>query len=188
MSSADLAPPAAPSLRRLALDSIAWGLRHGCPPTVDLSEQPPEWCEPGACFVTLRIDGNLRGCTGSLQATRPLAEDVVHNAYRTAFGDPRFPPVSVEELPRLEVKVAVLSTPEPFPVESEADLLARLRPGVDGLVLLDGPHRATFLPAVWESLPDPADFVGALRQKAGLPPGYWSPTLRFERYTTEDVA
>ena len=183
MSSADPAPGPKPSLRGLALESIAHGLSHGRELPVDPADHPQSWRAPGACFITLRIDGRLRGCTGSLEATRPLVIDVVKNAYRTAFSDPRFTPVTRDELPLLEVKVSVLSAPEPFPVESEADLLSRLRPGVDGLILLDGNHRATFLPAVWEGLPKPSDFLDALREKAGLPPGYWSPTLRFERYT-----
>ena len=186
MSSADPASGPKPSLRGLALESIAHGLSHRRELPVDPADHPKSWREPGACFITLRIDGRLRGCTGSLEATRPLVVDVVKNAYRTAFGDPRFSPVTQEELPFLEVKVSVLSAPEPFPVESEADLLSRVRRGVDGLILLEGNHRATFLPAVWESLCKPSDFLDALREKAGLPPGYWSPTLRFERYTATD--
>lgn len=186
MSSADPASGPKASLRGLALQSIAHGLSHQCELAVDPADHPESWRAPGACFITLRIDGRLRGCTGSLEATRPLVIDVVKNAYRTAFDDPRFAPVTRDELPLLEVKVSVLSAPEPFPVESEADLLSRLRPGVDGLILLEDDQRATFLPSVWESLRNPSDFLDALREKAGLPPGYWSPTLRFERYTATD--
>ena len=187
MSSAESRPSTAPSLRGLARECIVHGLAHGREREVDPSGYPATWRQPGACFVTLRIRVALRGCTGSLEAVRPLVCDVARNAYRSAFGDPRFPPLSREELPEVEIKIAVLSALQPFEASSEAELLARLRPGVDGLVLRDGPHAATFLPAVWESLPEPRAFLDALREKAELPRGYWSPTLRFERYTTQDV-
>ena len=112
---------------------------------------------------------------------------MAHNAFRSAFGDPRFPPLLEDELPGLDIHVALLSPLEPLPAGSEQELLAALRPGVDGLVLREGPRTATFLPAVWESLPDPRDFLARLREKAGLPPGHWSASLCFERYTAEEV-
>jgi len=187
MSSAELRTAPTPSLRALARECIAYGLTHGREREVDPGRYPSAWRERGASFVTLRIRGELRGCTGSLAAVQPLVCDVARNAYRSAFCDPRFPPLSPPELPRTDVKVAILSPPEPLAAASEAELLARLRPGVDGVVLREDSRAATFLPAVWESLPDPRAFLDALRQKAGLPHGYWSPSLRFERYTTSDA-
>jgi AmmeMemoRadiSam system protein A len=141
--------------------------------------------EPGASFVTLKLDGELRGCIGSVEPHRPLALDVAHNARAAAFQDPRFDPVSPAEIPRLGVEVSVLSPREPFEAASESDALARLRPQVDGLYLEFGAMRATFLPQVWESLPDPADFLGELRRKAGLPPGFWHRDIKLSRYTVE---
>lgn len=137
---------------------------------------------PGASFVTLMRQGTLRGCIGSLNATRSLAEDVRHNAQAAAFGDPRFPPLTRNELDGLQVEVSVLSAPEPMRVASEADAIAQLRPGLDGVVLQLGPRRATFLPQVWEQLRDPATFLRALKQKAGLPADFWSPELQLSRY------
>lgn len=137
-----------------------------------------------ACFVTLKIRGELRGCIGSLTAHRSLQEDVIHNARAAACKDPRFSPLTIAELAQVEISISVLATPEPFAVASEAELLQTLRPGIDGLVLEDGPYRATFLPAVWVQLPSPADFIVQLKRKAGLRADYWSPTLSFKRYTS----
>jgi len=122
-----------------------------------------------------------------LEARRPLAEDVVQNAFAAAFGDPRFPPVTEPEVDKLDIHISVLSPLEEMHFASEADLLRQIRPGIDGLVLEDGPYRGTFLPAVWESLPDKRDFLRHLKIKAGLPPDYWSNTLRVWRYTTEMI-
>lgn len=188
MPSAEPRPRTLPtSLRAVARQAIALGLETGCAPALDAGRFEPELRRPGASFVTLRRHAELRGCTGSLEARLPLVEDVARNAWRSASADPRFPPLSPAELDALEISVSVLSPLEPFPVDSERDLLARLRPGVDGLVLREGVHSATFLPSVWESLPEPRAFLDALRQKAGLPRGHWSGALRFERYTTRDA-
>jgi AmmeMemoRadiSam system protein A len=176
-----------PSLRAVAREAIEFRLREGREPETDLSRYPPHLHEPRATFVTLRRHGKLRGCTGSLEATRPLVADVVHNACRSAFGDPRFPPLSEAELVGLAISVSLLSPLEPFPAQSEQRLLEALRPGVDGLVLSDGGACATFLPSVWENLPEPQAFLDALRRKAGLSPGHWSDTIRFERYTVTDA-
>jgi len=142
--------------------------------------------EPGAVFVTLELNGHLRGCIGSYLARRPLVRDVAENAFAAAFRDPRFPPLSVDELPQLEFHISLLTRPVPLPVNSREELLATLRPGVDGLLLEDPPHRSTFLPQVWESLPDPGEFLDHLLLKGGLPRGYWSPSLRFLRYTVRE--
>ncbi|BCX88980.1 conserved hypothetical protein [Methylomarinovum tepidoasis] len=174
-------------LLELAREAIRYGARHGRPPAVNLEALPAALQVPRATFVTLEEDGRLRGCIGSLEARRPLAEDVVHNAFAAAFGDPRFPPVHEDEVDRLDIHISVLGPLEEMRFTSEADLLRQIRPGIDGLVLEDGPYRGTFLPAVWEQLPDKRDFLRHLKLKAGLPPDYWSDTLKVYRYTTEVI-
>ena len=175
------------ALLEVAEASVQHGLRHGTPVSVDPRRFAPALREERASFVTLRIGEALRGCTGCLEAQRPLVADVARNAWRSAFGDPRFPPLSEDEFAELQVSVSVLRSLEPLPADSEAELLAKLRPGVDGLMLRDGQAAATFLPAVWKSLPDPAQFVAELLHKAGLPPHHWSPGLAFERYTAVEI-
>ena len=138
--------------------------------------------EPGATFVTLKLGGQLRGCIGSLQAHRPLREDVAENAHAAAFRDPRFPPLSAAEYNQTMVEVSLLSPLTPLPVQDEADALARLRPGVDGIALHCGQHRGTFLPQVWESLPQPESFLSELKRKAGLAADFWSAEVRLFRY------
>jgi AmmeMemoRadiSam system protein A len=138
---------------------------------------------PGAAFVTLTQGGELRGCIGSLEAWRPLRADVQANALAAAFDDPRFPPLRADELDRTRIEVSVLSAPEPLEFADRADLLARLRPGVDGLILHTRGHRGTFLPQVWEQLPTPELFLAHLVRKAHLPAGYWSDDVRIDRYT-----
>jgi hypothetical protein len=140
-----------------------------------------------ASFVTIRVERDLRGCIGTLEAQQPLIVDVVSNAYSAAFRDPRFPALTRAEFAVLDVHVSVLSESQPMSFASEADLLAQLRPGVDGLVLEESYHRGTFLPAVWEQLPEPREFLRHLKRKAGLPADYWSPQLRVSRYTVESV-
>lgn len=146
----------------------------------------PEWLSfPGACFVTLTSQRQLRGCIGTLQPRVSLGQDLFENARRSAFSDPRFAPVEPGELESLKVEVSILTPPAPLEVVSEADLLTQIRPGRDGLIVEDGPHRATFLPAVWEQLPDAEEFVSALKRKAGLPAHAWSPEMRWSRYETQ---
>lgn len=147
--------------------------------------QAAEWLsEPGACFVTLHRAGHLRGCIGSMLAYRSLAEDIQANARAAAFRDPRFPPLEVWELADLSIEVSLLSPLEPMDFDSEDALLGQLRPGVDGLLLEVGKHRGTFLPAVWQALPEPADFLAKLKVKAGLAPDFWSPEIVVNRYVT----
>lgn len=172
-------------LRQVAKNAVEYKLQHGTPLNVDTAHYPHPLREPGASFVTLKKHSELRGCIGSLEAHRPLVEDVAHNAHAAAFTDPRFPPVSLQELPELEFHISVLTPAMPMQFESEKDLLEQIRPGIDGLVLEDGPYRGTFLPAVWESLPDATQFLQHLKLKAGLPKDHWSDTLKISRYTTE---
>ena len=158
---------------------------------VGLAQKPaqipddPQLLQPRACFVTLTINDELRGCIGTLEAYRPLYQDLAENSRASALRDPRFPPLREQELEAVEIHISILSPPEPMEFRSEVDLLEQIRPGVDGLILTEGGHRGTFLPSVWEQLPTPELFLGHLKQKAGLPPTYWSNTLEISRYTTE---
>ena len=154
---------------------------------------PREWmvgalAEAGASFVTLRAAGELRGCIGSIRARRALGIDVAENGRAAALRDPRFDPVGARELARLSIELTLLRPPEPLAVGSRAELLAALVPGVDGLVLEENGRGATFLPAVWEQLPDPESFLAHLERKAGLRQGSWSPERRLFRYRAESIA
>ncbi|MCC7146948.1 MAG: AmmeMemoRadiSam system protein A [Phycisphaeraceae bacterium] len=175
-------------LLRLARDSVAYGLEEGEPLPVDPTEFPEALRQVRATFVTLHLDGDLRGCIGVLQAARPLVVDVAQNAFAAAFQDPRFPPVTRPEAQKLTYHVSILSPPTPLTFTDQQGLLRQIRPGVDGLILEDGRYRGTFLPAVWESLPQPDQFLMHLKMKAGLPPDYWSPTLRVQRYTCQSIS
>jgi AmmeMemoRadiSam system protein A len=174
------------ALLDVAAASVRQGLETGRPLRVDVSQYSSALQAPGASFVTLTIGGQLRGCIGMLEPIRPLVEDVAENAFAAAFRDPRFPPLSPAEYKQLEYHISIIHRPEPVQFSSEADLVRQLRPGVDGLILEDNGHKGTFLPSVWKSLPDPADFLRHLKMKAGLPPNYWSDTLKVQRYTVEE--
>lgn len=173
-------------LLAVARDSIRHGLQHARPISVQATVYPEALRALRASFVTLYAKHELRGCIGGLQARWPLVEDVARHAFAAAFEDPRFMPVRAEELSSLTVSISVLNPAEPLPAASEAELMALLRPGVDGLILKEGPFRSTFLPSVWEQLTDARAFLAHLKMKAGLAPDYWSDSLRFERYTTEN--
>jgi AmmeMemoRadiSam system protein B/AmmeMemoRadiSam system protein A len=141
---------------------------------------------PAACFVSLHTaSGALRGCIGTLEARRPLAQAVAEQAVAAALHDPRFAPVDADELPELRIAVSVLGPPQPLEAADEDALFAALRPGLDGLTLHAGTRRATFLPQVWRALPEPRHFVAELRAKAGLAPNAAHSTLRYERYTAQ---
>lgn len=137
---------------------------------------------PGATFVTLRRQGELRGCIGNVEPRSPLIEVVRANAVGAALRDPRFPPVRPEELDGLEVEVTLLSEPERLPAASEEEAIAALRPGVDGVLLRWHHYQATYLPQVWESVSDPRLFLASLRTKAGLPADLWDDELELHRY------
>lgn len=172
-------------LLALARQSIAHGLQTGRPLPVDLNDYPAELSQARATFVTLQRRGQLRGCIGMLEAVRPLAEDVAENAFAAAFRDRRFPPLAADELADLDVHISVLSPAEAMNFDSEQALIAQLRPGIDGVILQERGRRGTFLPSVWDELPDPTEFLRHLKQKAGLPAAYWSDTIQASRYTTE---
>ena len=169
------------TLLQLARAAIATQFGQAASDITDL----PALHQPGATFVTLTQLGRLRGCIGSLEAWRPLINDVQENACSAAFRDPRFKPLLARELPSTRVEVSLLTPAEPIIFSSEADALAQLRPTIDGVILSAGPHRATFLPQVWEQLPSPQQFIAELKQKAGLAANYWRPDLKLERYTVK---
>jgi hypothetical protein len=137
---------------------------------------------PGAAFVTLEKQGDLRGCIGSVEAYRPLIEDVAGNAWNAAFTDPRFSPLTPAEFQLLHIEISVLTRPEDMSFDSEEDLKHQLVPGQDGLIIRDGYHRGLFLPAVWDKLPDVDSFLSHLKQKAGLPRGFWSDSISCQRF------
>jgi len=144
--------------------------------------------EPGAVFVTLfDHDGQLRGCIGSLQARRPLLDDVAHNAHQAAFGDHRFPPLTEAELPGLQIEISILSPLKPFFPRSESEFFDALVPGVSGLMIRKGVDGATFLPSVWEQLPSKSDFFEALKRKAGINTDGFDPDLEFFIYSVEKI-
>ncbi|MEY4195760.1 MAG: AmmeMemoRadiSam system protein [Pseudomonadota bacterium] len=178
-------------LQRVLIDlarlSIHHGLANRTPFPVGTGGLAPELAVLRATFVTLNLDGHLRGCIGTLQAVRPLAVDIAHNAFAAAFQDHRFTPVSPAEAERLHLHLSLLTPAVPLQFSSEADLLAKIVPFEDGLILEDGGRRGTFLPSVWESLPNPEKFLQHLKLKAGLPVDYWSSGLKVWRYRTESI-
>ena len=173
-------------LRELAYSSIRHGLEAGKALEIDISQYPAELQTKKATFVTLHRNTELRGCIGMLKPVRPLAEDIAYNAWAAAFTDNRFMPVKADELDELDIHISILGTPEAMEFTSEDDLLHQIRPGTDGLILEEGLKRGTFLPSVWESLTDAREFLNHLKLKAGLPAGYWSDSIKIQRYTVEE--
>jgi hypothetical protein len=172
-------------LLKLAHRSITRGFGRRDPEPTPEDAWSPALLEPRASFTTLTLEGELRGCCGTIEPQRPLAHDVWHNAWVSAYADPRFRPVSTTELGSLEIAISVLTPLEPIAARSEAELIASLEPGIDGLVLRCGTARAAFLPAVWESLPDAREFVAQLKGKAGWSNSFWPPEMTAFRYGTE---
>jgi AmmeMemoRadiSam system protein A len=160
--------------------------RHAIAAELSLHAPAPETdaalARPGATFVTLRCGETLRGCIGSLRATRAVGVDVRENALAAAFRDPRFPPITREEFPMVSIEVSLLSTPQRACFASEAELASRLVPGIDGVAIDLGEARATFLPQVWDMLPEPRAFLAALKEKAGFAADFWSPQLNVSLY------
>ena len=175
------APPqdAGVVLLSLARAAIAREIGRARPAPDDLA-----WLrELGACFITLTQENKLRGCIGTLQAHRPLGEDVKANAVAAAFRDPRFKPLTVSEFDAIDVEISLLSVLAPVTFNDEADALSQLRAGIDGVVFQYGHHKSTFLPQVWKDLADPAEFMAHLKYKAGLPPDFWDREVKLSRYT-----
>jgi len=165
----------------LAIARSAIGAELGIPASA--AAHHASLATPAATFVTLRQAGELRGCIGSLEPRRPLGVDVRENAIAAAFRDPRFPPLEEREFETTSIEVSLLSADQPVDATDEERVLGALRPGVDGVIVQHGVQRATFLPQVWESIPDPRTFLAALKKKAGLPEDFWSPRLNVSRYT-----
>lgn len=153
----------------------------------DLGHFPPVFSEFGACFVTLEIEGNLRGCVGSILAHQPLIDDLIKNAYNAAFYDPRFVPLSEEEFKNVSIAISLLSIPSQMKFENEEDLIFQIKKGVDGIIIKDGDNQAVYLPSVWEQLPNKRDFLGSLKQKAGLRFDYFSNTFEAYRFRVEYI-
>ncbi|MDX9952502.1 MAG: AmmeMemoRadiSam system protein A [Anaerolineae bacterium] len=174
------------TLLRLAREAIREALSDASMPEIALETLPLRLRENGAAFVTLTLDGQLRGCIGSLSAHRPLVLDVQRHAVDAAFDDPRFPPLTDLEFAPLRIEISVLSEPQPLLYADPDDLLRKLRPGIDGVILERGWNRGTFLPQVWEQLPEPEIFLSHLCQKAGLPTNAWKwPDIRISLYQVE---
>jgi uncharacterized protein len=180
-----------PEEKKILLDlvaqSISYGLNNRRIMMININDYPENLRQKTATFVTLKINRQLRGCIGTLEAYQPLVLDVIYNAYQAAFGDPRFLPLTKEEFSWLQKSISILSLPEKVNFTSENDLLTKIRPGIDGLILSDHGQRGTFLPSVWEELKDPKMFLAHLKMKAGFSPDYWSDTISIERYTTEII-
>jgi uncharacterized protein len=168
-----LTPEEQKILLRLAREAMERGVRGEELPLLDLLLLPPHLCEVGSSFVTLTVKGELRGCIGSLEARESLAQDVREHAVAAALSDPRFPPVREEELNRIEIEVSRLTRPIPLEYADADDLLLKLRPFVDGVILRDAFHRATFLPQVWEKIPEREEFLNNLCFKMGVRHDLW---------------
>jgi len=174
------------TLLLVARQSIQHGLQFGKALEVDLEKYSPPLTDPGAAFVTLEKGGQLRGCIGSIEAHRPLIQDVAEHAWNAAFRDPRFPQLTEEEYHMLSLEISILTQPEPMSFVSEQDLMEQIQPGRDGLIIQDGYRRGLFLPAVWDKLPDVETFLRHLKQKAGLPGDYWSDTTEVQRFFSHE--
>jgi hypothetical protein len=181
-------------LLKLARESLAAAARGEPAPPLDPLQLPPALTRPGTCFVTLTEGGGLRGCIGGLQAEYALYEDVRLHAAMAGLNDPRFMRVAPAEVPRIEIEVSVLTAPEPLPYDQPEDLPRLLRPEVDGVILIQGPRRATFLPQVWEKVPDPAEFLSMLCEKMGARPDTWRrvklevQTYQVEKFTEAEFS
>ncbi|MFN3978086.1 AmmeMemoRadiSam system protein A [Sulfurihydrogenibium azorense] len=175
-------------LLKLARKSIEYYLTYRSILPIDERDIPFDNLKrKGASFVTIETKyGNLRGCIGSIIPYRPLYEDVIHNAVSAAVSDPRFPPLTLEELPNVKIKVSVLTYPKPLIYKDWKDLLEKLKPFEDGVIIKYKNHSATFLPDVWEDIPEKELFLSHLCLKAGLPPDFWKTGLS-EVYTYKTI-
>lgn len=169
----ELTPEERQILLKIARQALEASVRRRSLPPLELASMPARLQELGATFVTLTIAGQLRGCIGALEAQLPLVEDVREHAIAAALHDFRFNPVQPEELSHIEIEISRLTVPTPLQYVDPQDLITHLRPGVDGVVLRDGPCKSTFLPQVWEKLPDPEDFLSHLCQKMGASADLW---------------
>jgi AmmeMemoRadiSam system protein A len=181
-----LSPEDVDALFALADLGVRAGLAGQPAPTVDPQTLPPALREPQGAFVTIEVDGELNGCIGSIVAVEPLGVAVPQLAWKAAFADPRLPALTPAEYPSAEIKISVLTPLEPVPAASEAELLANLKVGQDGLLIRSRAASATFLPAMWGKLPGPHTFLRHLVAKAGLPPGHWPSDMEAWRYRSTE--
>ncbi|MEA3639527.1 MAG: AmmeMemoRadiSam system protein A [Lamprobacter sp.] len=188
MSAASLDAPARQRLLEIARQSIRHGLNQDGALPIVAEQESSRLREQRASFVTLERQGRLRGCIGHLEAITALACDVAENAHAAAFLDPRFAPLSAQEFDDLKIEISVLTPPQPIAFSNEAELLAAIEPGLDGLILREGARRGTFLPSVWAQLPSRETFLRHLKQKAGLAPEHWSEQIQVARYRTESFS
>lgn len=164
--------------------SIMSGFQLG---DLNTKEYPCVFEESGACFVTLEINGHLRGCIGSIIAHKPLIDDLILNAHSAAFRDPRFTQLTQQEFEHTDISVSLLSAPEKIEFDGEEDLLDKIKPFEDGIIIRDGNYQAVYLPIVWEQLPDKREFLNSLKIKAGLPENYFSETLQAFRFKATKI-
>ena len=176
------------NLTLLAALSIDHGLTNNKAFTITPEDHPEILREKGACFVTLKKNGELRGCIGTPKAYRSLVDDIAENAYQAAFADPRFPKLTSEERYVIEISLSILSPQKKMTFKDEDELMAQLRPGTDGLIIEDGNMRALFLPSVWSQLPNHNAFLKRLKTKAGMPPNYWSNNMRAWRFIAAETS
>lgn len=184
MSSIELTTDDQKTCLQIARESIKHGLQKSSALQVITSDYSGDLQQNFASFVTLHKNGALRGCIGALQAYQPLINDIAEHAYSAAFQDPRFPALQDNEYEQLDVEISVLGKPEPMTFENEEDLLQQIRPDIDGLILEYGVNRGTFLPSVWEQLPEKKEFLNHLKMKAGLPLEWWDNAVKISRYET----
>ncbi|MBL4679385.1 MAG: AmmeMemoRadiSam system protein B [Pseudomonadales bacterium] len=186
-TSCEFSTPPRQQIIQLARHSILHGLTRKSSFNIELSAYSERLKLEGASFITININGQLRGCIGSLEAHRPLLLDIAHNAQAAAFKDPRFPSLTIEEFQNIEILASILSRPQALGIMSFDELLETIRPGIDGIILEENGRGATYLPSVWKQLPSAPDFIRSLRQKAGLPTDSWQ-NCQIQRYTTEEFS
>ena len=174
-------------LLNTAKKAVKFGLTQNSVLPIKLNDFDNPLIQIQASFVTLHLNGKLRGCIGTLEAYQALILDIVQNAYNAAFKDPRFFSVSDEEFPHLHYHISILTPPTTLTFISEKELLNQITPNIDGIILSDGEKKGTFLPSVWEQLPDKHFFLKQLKIKAGFSPDYWSNTLTAQRYSVENI-
>ncbi|MDH5483985.1 MAG: AmmeMemoRadiSam system protein A [Gammaproteobacteria bacterium] len=188
MPSTELSLDDKKALMAIARQSINHGLATHTLLSVNPADYSDNLQQQRATFVTLTIQQQLRGCIGTLDAYQSLLEDVTEHAYAAAFKDPRFPPVTPAEFEQLEIHISILTPSAPVHFTSEQDLIQQLRPGIDGLILEYKLNRGTFLPSVWDSLPDANDFLKHLKRKAGLDQNFWDDAITISRYETQSIS
>ena len=175
------------NLLRIAYETIEYGLKQGEQLEVNAQQYSPTLQNFNASFTTLKVDGKLRGCTGTTEAILPLVCAVSRSAYNSAFCDLRFTPILASELSQIKISISVLSQIETLSFTSEKNLLEKIRPKVDGLIISYKDHKGTLLPVVWEAIPNKYQFLSVLKEKAGLPQDFWSSEMQVSRYTTHII-